>query len=172
MRIAVTAGMIGLLVLGSGSKLSRLSTVEREHYEALRVWMSDKEEKAYLKLKTEDLRNAWLHENGQPPFWERFYKFEESMRDAILGGEVAVKWPYDAVLMSWGTPHQRMRLTGRQAIRSQLFVYRFEVMEDGSVLVWTPKSKATYKAVDKYRMEIYVDDNVVTEIVRKQGWDD
>lgn len=162
--------MVALLVLGGASKLDRLTPVERDHFDALRVWFpSEKDEKVFLKLKTEEERNQWLKDRG---YWERFYKYDQAMRDDIVGGLVAMGWPYDAILMAWGAPHQKMRLPGRKATRAEMYVYKFEITDDGSVMVWAPKSKESYKAVGKYRMELYVDDGVLTEIVRKEGWDD
>ena len=43
-------------------------------------------------------------------------------------------------------------------------------MADGAVMVWTPDSKSTYKAVDKYTMYVYIDDDKVGELERKKGW--
>ncbi len=164
---ATSAVLLGLLVLGGGSKLDRLTPVERDHFDGLRVWMDKKQEKAFLKNKTEEERNQWLKDAG---LWERWYKFDEGMRDQILGGEVATGWPYDAVYMAWGKPHERKKMIGRSASRSELLTYRFEIMEDGAVLVWAPGSKATYKAVGKYTMLVYIDDDKVGELERRDGW--
>jgi hypothetical protein len=162
--------MMALLIFGGASKLDRLTPVERDHFDALRVWFtSDKDEKLFLKLKTEEERNQWLKDRG---YWERFYKYDEAMRDAIVGGEVMAGWPYDAILMAWGPPHQKMRLPGRMASRSEMYVYQFEILVGGAVMVWEPKSKESYQAVAKYRMELYIDDAVLTSIVKKDGWDD
>ncbi len=160
--------LIALVLFGAGSKLEkRLTPVEMEHFTGLRVWMDAKQQKAFLKLKTEEERNAWLEERG---LWERWYKFEQPMRDEILAGGVKVGWPYDALYMSWGKPHERKKMIGRSASRSVLLTYGFEVMEDGADLGWTPDSKATYKAVDKYTVLVYLDDERVGELEKKEGW--
>ncbi len=70
-----------------------------------------------------------------------------------------------------GRPFERKRLTGRQATRSELFVYRFEVDRDGIVRVWVPDSNTAYKAVRQYQMDVYVDDSRVTELIRKDQWE-
>jgi hypothetical protein len=164
---ATTAVLLGLLVLGGGSKLDRLTPAEQDHFAGLRVWMDKKQQKDFLKGKTEEERNQWLEDRG---LWERWYKFDDGMREAILGGEVTKGWPYDAVYMSWGKPHERKKMVGRSASRSELLTYRFEVMADGAVLVWAPDSKSTYKAVDKYTMYVYIDDDKVGDLERKKGW--
>lgn len=166
-RATSLAVLIGLVVFGGGSKLDRLTPVERDHFDGLRVWMDKKQQKSFLKLKTEEERNQWLKDEG---LWERWYKYEQDMRDSILAGDVKRGWPYDAVYMAWGKPHERARQIGRSASRSELLTYRFEVMEDGAVMVWVPGSKATYKAVDKYTMLVYIDDDKVGDIERKDGW--
>lgn len=163
--------LLTLLLVTSvaNKKLDRLSDTERDHYHALKVWMTEKEIKDWLKLKTEDERNQWLKDKG---YWVRFYQYDERLRQAILDGLVAVGWTQDMVLMSWGPPHERRRNTGRQAQRSETLVYRFEVTPEGEVLVWEPDSKTAYLAVDKYRYEVVVDDGVVAELNRKDGWGD
>jgi len=167
MRTVLLFALTAVLLGGCGNKVKRLSAVERDHYYALKVWMEDGERKAYLKNKTEDERNAWLHDNG---FWDRFYQYDEAMRQAIIDGDVSDGWTYDQVYMAWGKPHERKRLTGRKAQRSELLVYRFEVQADGSVVVWQPGSKTAHIAVDLYRIELNVDDGVVTESTRRAGW--
>jgi hypothetical protein len=157
-----------LFASACASRLDMLTDTERDHYAALKVWMDDDQEKAFFKLKTEDERNAFLKSLG---IWDRFYGYSERERGDILGGRVAVGWTKDKVYMAWGAPHEKQRLTGRRATRSELFTYRFEVAEDGRVLVWEPNSKVTYKAQDKYQIEVYLDDDRVTEMVRKDGWE-
>ena len=160
---------ISLLLLTGGmtAKEKRLTPREKQHYEALKVWMEPDEVKAYLKNKTPEARDQWLKDQK---FWDRFYRYDKSMREAILAREVSVGWPYDAVYMALGRPHVRKRLAGRQASRSELLVYRIEVSKDGYHEVWTPKSKTTYKAIRKYRMEYIVDDGVVAKVSEVPGW--
>lgn len=169
MRISVV-GLVALaLFAGCGSKTKKLSEVERDHYYALRVWMSPDQEKAYFKYKTQAERDQYLREAG---LWDRFYKYPAEQRDLIAAGEVKVGWTEDTMFMAWGQPHDRLRLTGRPAVRSELFRYRFEVDSEGFVRVWDPKSKTAYKAVSQYQLDVYVDDSKITEIVKKDGWPD
>ena len=159
---------LGLGGCGTAAKMKRLSAVEQDHFQALRVWMEDDQEKAFLKLKTEAERDQYLKEIK---VWERFYQYSESERKAILGGDVKPGFKQDQVYMAWGEPHLRNRLTGREAERSELLVYRFEVDEDGLVRVWTPDSKTAYKAVEQYRVELILDNAKVAEITEKKGWE-
>lgn len=162
------------LVAGCGSKLKRLSSAERDHFHALEVYLDADDEKAFLKLKTEAERDAWLQGHGPSAgqsFWDLFYQYDEAERDAIAAGEVARGWTEDRVFMAWGRPFERRRLTGRPATRSELFVYRFEVDRDGIIRVWVPDSRTAYKAVRQYQMDVYVDDGRVTELERKDRWE-
>lgn len=159
---------LAALLTGCGSRLDKLTDTERDHFAALRVWMDDDQEKAFFKLKTEDERNAYLKQLG---IWGRFYDYSTAEREEILGGRVEEGWTKDKVYMAWGAPHEKQRLAGRRATRSELFTYRFEVDEDGRVLVWEPNSKATYKAQAKYQMELILDDDRVVEMTRKEGWE-
>lgn len=163
MRVLVLAA----LLTGCGSKLNRLENYELDHYEGLRVWMTDKQEKQYLRGKTPEERDQWLKDLG---FWDQWYQYDQGTRDQILAGDVQVGWTYDQVFMSWGEPHQKKRLAGRRATRSYLCVYRFEVNKDGAVMVWAPGSKASYSAIEKYTLELYIDDEMVTEVKRLEGW--
>ena len=125
-------------------------------------------QKTFLRFKTEGERNAFLQERG---LWERFYKYDQRIRDMIVAGEVQEGWGEDQMFMAWGEPYDRRRLTGRPASRSELFVYRFEVASDGVVRVWNPSSKTAYKAVDFYQVNVYVDDERISEMQRKEDWD-
>ena len=167
MRVPTSLALVGLLVLGSASKIKRLSEVEYDHYQALKVWMDKDQTKAFFKLKEEEERNQVLKDEG---LWERFYKFEDFQREQILAGELQTGWHQDMVFMAYGQPFKKKRLTGRPAARSELFVYRMEVSDDGAHMPWVPGSKATYKAVSKYELQIYVDDEYVTEIDQKDKW--
>jgi hypothetical protein len=153
----------------ANKKLDRLSDAERECYDAVRVWMDAKEIKAYLKLKTEEERNQWLKDHK---LYDRWYGYDERIRQAIRDGRVTVGMAEDMVLMAWGAPTERRRNTGRPAQRSETLVYRFEVSDDGEVLVWAPDSRETQNAVEFYRMHVVIDDGVVAEIEKRKGWDD
>jgi hypothetical protein len=161
--------VLALLLSGCSweSRVKRLSDTEFDHYYALKPYMSDADRKTYLKLKTEDDRNAWLKQQG---LWDRFYKYPENLRKAIVEGAVQVGWTKDMVVMAWGAPYDRRALAGRPAPRSELYVYKFEKQEDGTVLVYVPNSKTEYKAVERFVREVYLDSDVVAEIIEKKGW--
>ena len=168
--LASVAICVGLL-FGNGANAAstkRLSEAEKDHFYAVRVFMGEKEQKKWLKLKTEEERSAWLKQQGH---WERFYQYDEDRREKIVAGEVEIGWEQDAVLMAWGMPHQRKRLTGRPASRSEMFVYRFEVDYEGYVTVWKPKSKTAHRAMKLYQIDAVLDDSRVTELRRKDKWD-
>lgn len=151
------------------ARIDRLSETERVHYDALRVWMSDKELKTLLKLKTEAERSDWLKTQG---YWDRFYKYDERKRQDIHDGRISTGWTQDMVFMAWGPPHERERnLKHTGTGRSETFVYRFEVTADGRLLVWAPKSRETHNARELYRLELVVTEGVVTTITKKPGWD-
>lgn len=154
------------LTLPSGAhagKEKRLSDVEKDHYQALKVYMDKDMRKAYLKLKTEDARNAFLKKKG---LWDRFYQYDERLREAILVGDVKVGWPEDAVFMAWGAPVKRFAQVDRPASLSEEFVYRFEVGPEGGVLVWTSDSKTAHKASLLYQIQVTVDDGRVARMIR------
>lgn len=173
-RTLATLLVLGLLA-GCGGKMKRLSSAERDHFAALKVYMNDDDEKTWLKNKTEDERNEWLQAHAVPgsqlSYWEQFYQYDAETREDILGGNVEFGFTEDKVFMAWGQPYERRRLTGRPASRSELFVYRFEVDRDGIIRVWEPSSNTAYKAVRQYQMDVYVDDGRVTELVRKDTWE-
>lgn len=169
MRRSVAVVLLPLLLLTTmASKLDRLEVDERARFESLSVYMSDDQEKAYLKLKTRELRDAWLKEQK---LWDRWYKFEEDMRDAILAGDVRVGWPQEAVYLAWGLPVEQLRLLRNGADRSEKLVYLIEVTSDGQVLVWREGSKVTQDVVERYRYELILDDGFVAEKNRKPGWE-
>jgi hypothetical protein len=160
--------VLALSVLATcAGKVDRLESYERDHFTALRVWMDKKQEKFYLKEKTPEARDQWLKD---AKFWDLFYQYDETRRNAILAGDVETGWTQDQVEMSWGKPYQKKRLTGR-AQRSYLYIYRFEIDKDGATMVWVPGSKSTYKAIGKYQVSLFVDDATVTEYHRKESWD-
>jgi hypothetical protein len=179
MRRIVTSLVLGWIAVGScAASLKKLSQDEVDAYHALQPFMSEDQEKAYLKFKTPDERSAWLKEQRltlgaqtAENLYELWYRFPAETRAAITEGRVETGWTQDMMFMAWGEPVNRQRLTGRNATRSEMFNYRFEILEDGSTLVWVPKSKASYKSVDRYQIDVYVDDGRVTELVRKSSWD-
>lgn len=176
------AALVFLLLLSACSwerRVNKLTDTEFQHYYALKPFMTDDEREVYLKLKTEEERNGWLKANhplnapaDRPaePYWDMFYQYPDNIRTAIVDGAVQTGWNKQMVLMSWGPPYDKKRLTGRPAARSELLLYRFEKHEDGSVLVYTPGSKTEYKAIDEFTREVYIDDDIVTEIMEKKGW--
>jgi hypothetical protein len=82
------------------SKLNRLSDAEQDHYRALRIFLDKKDEKEWLKGKTEEERNAWLKEHG---LWDRFYSHDEQTRQEIINGEVELGWSTEMVYMASST---------------------------------------------------------------------
>ena len=88
-RLGAWVLCLGLL-LGSTAQAAstkRLTESEKDHFYAVKVFMGDKEQKKWLKLKTEDARTAWMKKRG---LWERFYQFDEDRRNKIVAGEVEV----------------------------------------------------------------------------------
>ena len=158
-----------LLLTGCGweGRVRLLSDAEFDHYYALKPYMADADRKTFLKMKTEEERNAFLKEKG---LWEKFYKYPENIRKAIVAGAVQNGWTKDMVYMAWGAPFDKRALAGRPAPRSELLVYRFEKQDDGTVLVYVPDSKTEYLAVERFVREVYLDSDQVTEIVERKGW--
>lgn len=145
-----------------------LDDEEFDHYYALRVYMEDDSRKDYLKLKTREERDQYLKDAG---LWERFYKYDDHIRELILGGEVQAGWTKDMVYMAWGTPYDRRKLPGRAAQRSEMLIYRFEQHADGRVLVWATDSKTEYKAIKLFEQEVTLDDDVVAEVsMKNKSW--
>ena len=156
--------MLAMLAGCWGKKVKNLSNTEFNHYYALRVYMDDDQRKTYLKLKTEEERNAYLQELE---LWDRFYDYEPHIRELIIAGEVQSGWTKDMLYMAWGSPYDRTRLVGRNAVRSEMLTYRFEVQEDGAILLWEPGSKTAYKAVRLFAREVVIDDDNIVEIREK-----
>lgn len=169
-RKALSTLAIGAVVLGLfapttslADKTKRLTSAEKDHYQALKVYMPKKVRKAYLKLKTEEERNEFLKKRG---LWERFYQYDERVREAILVGDVKVGWEENAVFMAWGAPVKKFDKVDRPASLSQEYLYRFEVSPEGDILVWTEKSKTAHKAQLLYQVQVVVDDGRVAKMVR------
>lgn len=160
--------VVGLFTstVATAGKLDRLSETERIHWRALRVFFDKADQKDFLKLKTEEERNAWLKERG---YWDRFYKHPQTIREAIVAGEVKKGWDRDRLYMAWGQPSERNRLTGRPATRSERLIYRFEVDKDGFATVVVDR-RPDYKAVNRYQVDVVVDDDVVTELTQVDDW--
>jgi hypothetical protein len=166
-RALLVITMLSIALMTGGGKLSRLSDGEYAHYRALRVFMDDKERKSWLKLKTTEERDQALKDAG---LWDRFYAHPEEVRQQIVTGEVKQGWTRDMVYMAWGPPFERLRLTGREASRSELFVYRFELDKDGIATPLVGK-RLDYKAVGQHQIELVVDDDVVAEMKEKDHWE-
>ena len=159
--------LASLLVVLLAGKLDRMSTDERAHWRALRVFVEDKDQKQWLRLKTKEERDAWLKERG---LWDRFYTHEDYVRDQIVAGDVRPGWSRDMLYMAWGRPTQRLRLTGRSASRSEQLIYRFEVDADGYASPLVGR-KTDHKAVDRYQVNVIVDDDRVAELVELDAWE-
>jgi hypothetical protein len=157
------------------SKVKKLDDDEYKHYMALRVYLdrpnargerSKDERKEFLKSKTREERDQWLKDKG---VWDKFYQYDEHIREKIVNGGVQVGWDKHMVYQSWGMPFLRRKLPGRQAQRSEMFIYRFEVRQDGVHQVWVKGSKDTYKAQRLYTKELIVDDDKIAEIRERDG---
>lgn len=165
-------------------KVKRLSDTEFKHYYALRPFMSDEERKGFLTLKTEPERDAWLKSNGcrerlgkKECYWERFYRFDDKLRTAIVEGDVQEGWSKEQVYMAWGKPYDSKAVAGRAAPRSERLIYKFEKHPDGTVIVYETNSKTAYKAEGFFRREVIFDQRdesgipvmFVAEILEKPG---
>ena len=149
-------------------RVKHLSDVEFDHYSALKVWMTEGEQKAYLKFKDTADRDSYLQDLG---LWDRYYKLTENQKAQVNGGEVEPGWSRDMVLMAWGQPHDTQKLVGRPAKRSERLGYRFEMHEGGVVYVWRPEAKTDYKAIKLFRKDVILDDDVVSEIRKQDRWE-
>ena len=145
-------------------KLKNLDDQEFQHYYALKVYMDEPQVKTYLKLKTRADRDDYLKKRG---LWDKYYEYEPHVREAIYNGRVEIGWTKDMVLMAWGRPIDRGRVAGRQATRSERYIYRFEENQEGAILVWEPGSKTQYKAARLFSREVVLDNDVVAEINTK-----
>ncbi len=174
MRRLLVLLVVALMVGGCWKKrVKHLSPAEFDHYYALKPFMGEDVEKGFLKLKTEEERSAYLQQaefQGQK-LWDMFYQYDEVERDAIVNGEVAMGWSADMVLMAWGAPHDKRKLVGRKFSRSEMFTYRFEVDEDGTIMVYDPEEGSSYHAIRHFTRRVILDDNAVTEIQEVQGWE-
>ena len=132
-----------------------------------RVYMTDAEKKTYLKQKEQQDRDAYLQKLG---LWEKFYQYPEDVRSLILIGDVARGWTKDKVLMAWGRPHDMQKLAGREAYRSERYIYRFEELETGELVIWRKGSKTAYKAIRLFQRQLIFDDDVVVEMKEAGSW--
>jgi len=169
--------LLAILLVGCSwqHRVKFLSDEEFKAYYALKPFMEEEQQKAYLTTKTEEDRNTYLKSikiERRPPIalYDLFYQYDEHIRQAIVDGAVQEGWVKDQVLMAWGAPYSKKKLVGRPATHSEMFVYKFEKQEDGTVLVFVPDSKTAYTAVERFRREVIFDDDKVTEIVEKPGW--
>ena len=156
-----------MLIFLTAGKLDKMSTEERAHWRALRVFVEEKDQKKWLRLKTEEQRNEWLKERG---LWDRFYEHDEVVREQIVAGDVRLGWDRMMLYMAWGAPSEKLKLTGRAASRSERLVYRFEVDKDGFASPLTGRNP-DYKAVDRYQVNVILDDNVIADMMRLEDWD-
>ncbi len=156
-----------LLAPLTGAKLGKLSEQEQIEYRVFAAFMTPDQQKTWLKLKTPEERTEALKTLG---VWEKFYGQSPEMQQRIVAGDVQLGWSRDEVYMAWGQPFQKQRLTGREAQRSELLVYRFEVDKDGYATPFVGK-KEDYKAVDQYQVDLIMDDDVVASLEEKADWE-
>lgn len=167
--------VVALAACSWQARVKFLSDEEFKAYYALKPFMAEETQKGYLTLKTEEERNAYLKAivlARIPPItlYDVFYQYPENIRQAIVDGAVQERWTKEMVLMAWGAPFDKKKLVGRPAPRSEMLIYKFEKHEDGTVMVFIPNSKTEYKAVERFRREVILDDDVVSEIVERPGW--
>jgi hypothetical protein len=151
----------------TGSKLGKLSEAEQIEYRVFRAFMTEDDQKAWLKLQTTEERTTWLKEHK---LWEKFYTESPEVQGQIVSGKVGLGWTRDQVYLAWGAPFQKQRLTGREAARSELLVYRFEVDKEGYASPLVGK-KENYQAVSHYQVELVMDDDMVAELDKKDRWE-
>ena len=161
--------LVAALFGTASKKWDRLAPYERDHHQALSVFFEDekKETKEWLKLETPEARDQWLKDKG---YWNHFYKYDEIERKEILERVPKIGWTQDMLYMAWGAPYRKLNSTKRTAQNTQIFQYRIQVSKDGHHLVYTPGSKATYKAIEQYTQEITLDDRKISAIDRRDGW--
>ena len=130
--------------------------------------MTEDQEKSFLKLKLEEERTEYLKGLG---LWDDFYSMPDSVREAVLDGEVAIGWTRKMLVMSLGWPYDQQKVVGNtSALRTERFIYRFEQHADGTIFVWTENSKTEQKATRLFRREIVLADDRVMEITEKENW--
>jgi hypothetical protein len=148
--------------------IDRLAPDERDAFDALSVFLDAKQEKALLKLKTREARDAWLKAQG---LYDRWWSLDAGRREEIAAGNVVVGFLVDEVLMALGTPFERRRVVVTGVQRAEQLVYRVEVTRDGRVLVWEAGSKETHNAQDRYRYLLDVHNGMVVAVTKKKGWE-
>ncbi len=140
---------------GYGRYIKRLDDQEYDHWTALKVFMDQTQRKTYLKLKTRPERDEYLKKVG---LWDRFYVYDENIRDLIVERKVQTGWNTDMLQMAWGRPIDKRNEFRSSAIRSEKWIYKFEKHPDGSVLVWVPGSKTEYKAELLFKRHVIIED--------------
>ena len=157
-----------LLACGVARFEKKLDQVEFDHWRALRIYMDEETQKAYRKLKTREERDAFLKSEG---LWDRFYQYEERIREQIAAGDVKPGWDENMLYLSWGQPFSRERIFQRPAQESYRLLFRFEQLADGSILIWEPESKTQYKAIRLFQKEVLIDDGIVAQVTDiDKGW--
>ncbi len=157
----------GLLVFLLGGKLDKLPQDELEHWRALRVFVDNKDQKRWLRLKTTEERNAWLKKEG---LWDKFYKHNKRIRDLIVAGDVRKGWSRDMIYMAWGPPSARLQMPGRDAARTEVWKYRFEVDKDGYASPVLGRD-TDHRAVRRYQVNLTVGDDIVTDMKELDKWE-
>ena len=176
---------LSLLLTGCyGYYIKRLENVEYDHFSALKVFMDKAERDAYLKKKTRPERDAYLKEIG---LWERFYQYDESIRDKIIARAVQKGWNTDMLQMAWGRPIDKRKEFRESAEQSYNWIYKFERHSKGSevcgkesteacTIVWEPGSSTEYKATSLFHRHVVIEeqglldrttDDIIVEIIDK-----
>lgn len=166
----MTSLLLAALLAASAdaAPIDRLAADERQAFDALAVFLDDKQERSFLKLKTRELRDAWLKAQG---LYSRWWGLDPARREAIATGAVTVGFSVDEVLMAWGAPFERRRVVVEGVHRAEVVVYRVEVTPEGRVLIWEAGSKETHNAQERYRWILDVHDGVVVSKTKKARWE-
>ena len=145
------------LVVGCGYErhIKRLDNQEYNHWTALRVFMDNDQRKEYLSIKTREGRDEWLKTKD---LWDKFYQYDENIRDMIVSADVKTGWNRDMLLMSWGLPLDVRKEVRATAVQSERWIYKFELHKDGDILLWETDSKTAYKAKRIFTREVVIED--------------